>query len=208
MSLPLPLTIAIERGVEAVLRLDPDTRARLDALDGKLISINLTAPRLGFCASVVNGHVFIIGEGNPQADLCVSGSWQALRSLTRENDALYRGDVVMQGDVGLAHHLRECLAGLDPDWEEWLSPVLGDSLVHRLARSGKLLGRWFDRSSSALTRNSSEYLQEEIELVAPNSEINEFCAEVDDVRAAVDRLEARIRLIERARSAVEGEHSC
>ncbi len=200
MSLPTPLNVAIERAIEALLVLDPETRARLSSIDGKLIRINVTAPAVSLALSIVDGKVYVVGDADDTADTTITGSASALRSLTSGNDALYRGDVSIEGDLHTGQQLKAILGALDPDWEEFISPVLGDALTHRLGTLGRQFGDWLSRTRSSLQQNSRDYLQEEAELLAPESQVRHFCSEVDEVRAAADRLEARVRQVERQRS--------
>ena len=198
MSLPLPLKVVLEHSIEALLKLDPDTRERIASLDGKLIRINVSAPSLSVAISVTDGKVYVVGDATTPADTTISGSLAALRSLAGGNDALYKGEVTLEGDLRAGQKLKEILAGIDPDWEEIVSPLLGDTLAYRLGSAGRQLGNWLERTRASLQQNTGEYLQEEAEVLAPNSAVREFCAAVDDVRAAADRLEARLRRLERA----------
>ncbi len=198
MSLPMPLNVVLEQSIEALLKLDPETRERLASLDGKLIRVNVSSPPLSVAVSVAAGKVYVVGDASTPADTTISGSLAALRSLAGGNDAVYRGDVTLEGDLGTGQQLKEIIAGIDPDWEEIVSPLLGDTLAYRLGAAGRQLGNWLERTRASLHQNTGEYLQEEAEVLAPNSAVREFCDEVDDVRAAADRLEARLRRLERA----------
>jgi len=193
MSIPLPLGFAIEQAVEAALRLDPETRQRLLSINGKVVKLCVSSPPLTVVLSVVDGKVYVIGDGDEQADTTISGTLNALRSLTRGNDALYQGDVAIEGDIGLGQTLKDIVSKLDPDWEELVSPFVGDSLAHHLGVQHQQLRDWFTRTQSAFKQNASDYLQEEAEVLAPNSQVRYFCVEVDELRAASDRLEARVK---------------
>ncbi|MFK7856467.1 MAG: SCP2 domain-containing protein [Granulosicoccus sp.] len=205
MSVPLPLQFAIEKGVEALLSLDPDTRQRVNAIDGKVVKFCVSSPPFAVALSVVDGKAFVVGGDDEQADTTISGSLQALRSLTQGNDALYRGEVFIEGDIGLGQTLKEIAGGLDPDWEELLSHFVGDSVAHHLGVQGNRFSDWFARTESAFKQNSSEYLQEEAEVVAANSQVRKFCAEVDELRAASDRLDARLRRLSMRATDQSGE---
>ncbi len=200
MSLPMPLNVVLEQSIEALLKLDPETRERLSSLDGKLIRVNVSSPPLSVALSVADGKVYVVGDATTPADTTISGSLTALRSLAGGNDAVYRGEVTLEGDLGAGQQLKEILAGIDPDWEEIVSPLLGDTLAYRLGAAGRHLGSWLERTRSSLRQNTGEYLQEEAEVLAPNSAVREYCNAVDEVRAAADRLEARLRRLERAAS--------
>lgn len=201
MSLPSPLNVAIERAIEALLVLDPDTRSRLATLEGKLIRIVVTAPTLSLALSVVGGRVFVVGEADDSADTTITGSAVALRSLTTGNAALYRGEVKIEGDLAAGQQMKAILGALDPDWEEFVAPFLGDALTHRLGTLGRYLGAWMTRTRESLRENTHDYLEEEAQLLAPESQVRHFCQEVDELRARADRLDARLRRLERQTSA-------
>lgn len=201
MNLPFPLALAFEKAITAVLRMDPETCERLAAIEGSVVRVNVKAPSFSVMLTVVNGKVLLAqpddsnGE-DASADTTISGSLSALRSLLNGNDAVYKGDVTIEGDIGLSQHLKLLFSQLDPDWQEAVSPYLGDSLTHRLDIAQSRLGSWLKRSRDSFSLNTSDYLQEEIELLAPNGEVQYFCREVDELRAAADRLAARVQRLE------------
>ena len=201
MALPLPAALALERAIETVLRLDPGTRARLGALDGRLVRFEVAAPDIDVVIGIVDGRVNVPGRHDGEVDATVSGSLAALRSLATSNEALYRGDVRIDGDLSVGTALRDVVTGLDVDWQEALSPVLGDALTHRLGRAADALGTWLTRSRGAMRDNARDWLEDEAELVATASEVARFAAGVDETREGVDRLEARLRVLERAADA-------
>jgi ubiquinone biosynthesis protein UbiJ len=203
MNLPFPVLLGIEKAIEAVLRLDEPTRTRLAELDGKTIQVNLSSPNLSLLLSVVGSAVHL-SQAEPDtgevmgitADATISGSLSALRSLIDGNDAIYTGKVTLEGDIGVGQSLKQLLAQLDPDWQDAVSPVLGDGLTHRLDMAQTGFFAWLGRTRTAASSNTSEYLQEELELLAPNSLVRGFCEEVDELRSAADRLEARLKRLE------------
>jgi len=206
-TLPSPLNVAIEAGIQSLLKLDPDTRERLQALEGKVIAINVKQPSVSVCLSIVDQQVLVLGILDEPADTSITGSLNALRSLSSGNDALYEGRLKIEGDLGVGQQFKDIVTGLDPDWESFLSPVLGNTLVHQLSVAGQNFFSWFDRSKESMRLNTSEYLQEEIELVAPSSEVHVFCEEVDAFRATADRLEAKIKRLEQKLASGAGEDS-
>jgi ubiquinone biosynthesis protein UbiJ len=46
-----------------------------------------------------------------------------------------------------------------------------------------------------LARSAGEYLTEEAQIVVTGTELEEFCADVDELAADVDRAEAALRLL-------------
>lgn len=189
----------LETAIESVLKLDPDTRLRLASIDGKIVRINVTSPALSLTASVVDGCVHFDSPDDNDAfvaDATITGSLLALKSLTSNNDAVYTGEVLIEGDIETSQQVKKIMALLDPDWQEAVSRVLGDGVTHKLDVTMTQLSQWMNRTRQSAGSNTSEYLQEEIELLAPNTCVLAFNDDVDQLRADADRLAARIAQLE------------
>ena len=197
MALPLPAALGLERAIEAALRLDPGTRERLAALDGRLVRFELASPPIELVLGVVGGRVHVPSTHDGEVDATVRGPLPALLSLARSSEALYRGEVRIEGDVSVAMALKAVVAGLDLDVAEALSPVLGDALAHRLDRAAGALSGWLARSGGAMRENARDWLEDEAELVATRAEVERFADDVDAAREDVDRLEARLAALGR-----------
>jgi len=198
MELPLPLAFAIEQGIATVLRLDPHTRDSLASISGKVVRVEVTSPALMFHLIVLDGEVDVDGSFDGEPDTTISGSAGDLLSLRYKNDAMYTGAVNISGDMETGQQLRQLIANIDIDFEEVIAPVTGDAIAHQLGRFGAQFGAWLNDTSSSLKTNSSEYLQEEALLLAPNSEVIRFCSEVDELREFSDRVEARLGQLEQS----------
>ncbi len=196
MDLPLPIAFAIQQGIATVLRLDPHTKQSLSSIDGKVIRVKATSPAMVFHLIVVDNSIDVEGSFDAEPDATISGRVSDLMSLRSGNDALYTGAVKLEGDMGIGEELRRIISNIDIDIEEVIAPLTGDTLAHQIGRVGTSLSAWVSETGDSLKRNSSEYLQEEAEILAPNSEVNRFCVEVDELREKADRLLARVRLLE------------
>jgi len=207
-ALPSPLNVVIEQAISALLKMDTDTRERLLSLDGKVVQLNISRPELSVVLSIVDQQVLVIGQTDTPADTTINTSFSALRSLANRKAHIDRRDIKIEGDIRLGKQIRDIVSSVDPDWQEALSPFFGDTLVHQISVVGKSLSTWLDRTHSSMRQNTSEYLQEEIEVLAPNSEVKTFCIEVDELRAHVDRLNARLNRIEQRRTRTSGSNTC
>jgi len=107
-------------------------------------------------------------------------------------DAVFEGAVEIDGDNQVAQTLGEVFQGLDIDWEELLSKVVGDTLAHRIGIQARAGGRWAERTGDTLTQDIREYLQEEGRLLPGREEMRAFLTDVDTLRDDVERLAARI----------------
>lgn len=209
MSLPFPVALSVEKAIEAVLKLDPDTRRRLQSIDGRVIRFIINRPAVSLSLSFSAGHVFVLDNDEARdcntADTTISGNLTSLLSLMKGNDAVYEGDVKIEGDIGLSQHLKDIIERLDPDWQDALSPFIGDSLTHRLDVIQSRFSQWIKRSRTAAGQNTSDYLQEEIQVLVPDCEMAHFYEEVDELRAAVDRVEAKISRLESNKASTNNE---
>ncbi len=204
MKLPLPVSLlgaaALEQGIDTLLQLDPITRQRLALIDGRVIRVEVSSPPLDLVAVVAEGRVSVPSEFDDEVDLTIRGSLGALRSLAGSSDAIHTGDVTITGDVGVAGRLKEILAGIDPDWQELVSPVIGDTATHKLERVGREFNQWFSRAQQSFGENTHDYLVDEVSMLASARQVAEYSDGVDSLREDMDRVAARLARIERRMS--------
>lgn len=112
--------------------------------------------------------------------------------------ALRNADV--RGDPALLHTLDKVFGDLSWDVEVDLAPLIGESAAHRASTLGREVRRTVQNAAAALQANVSEYIVEEIELMARKVDVNRFNREVDTVVDEVARLEARIGRLEASAS--------
>ena len=108
------------------------------------------------------------------------------------NQARVEGDGTLAADLGAALD--------DFDWALALRPVVGDVAAGRAARAVDGLGAWRDRCHRAIGKSAGEYLAHEAGVLADRNAVRSFVAEVDELRDAAARLEARLALLERRRT--------
>jgi ubiquinone biosynthesis protein UbiJ len=204
-GVPLPdaLLAATEAAINQVLALDAEGAARLAKVQGQVLEVVLTG--FGTRLYVLPGEskLFLYGDYDAEPDCVVHGSPVALLGMVtseHREDAVFAGSIRIDGDNRLAQTLGEVFQGLDIDWEEQLSKLLGDTLAHRLMDRVRAGERWAGRSRNITRENLREYLQEEAAVVPSRQELDAFLAAVDAVRDDVERLAARVERLEQQRS--------
>jgi ubiquinone biosynthesis protein UbiJ len=132
-------------------------------------------------------------------DATITGGPLSLLALSgpAPEAVLQRGDVRIDGDAELAQKFRELALLLRPDLEEELSLVLGDVPAHQLGRFARAALGWTQKAATTSVRNVAEYLGHERRDLVPRSEADQFLQGVDTLREDVDRLAARIDLLNR-----------
>lgn len=208
MAIPDAVLAGLEAALNRYIALDPEGAARLVPLHGRLIAIELAGfgTRLTLIPGPNGLQVFGAYEGEP--DCLLRGSPLALARMglaERKEDQLFGGEVQVAGDTRLAQEFGAFIAGLDVDWEEQFSRLVGDPIAHQVGSGLRSVGDWGRKSSDTLTQDLKEYLQEEGRLVPTAYEVQGFLDRVDTLRDDVERLEARIERLARGRQGADAD---
>ncbi len=173
-------------------------RALCARLDGRVLALHTQGLPFSifFKAFADRMELSSTYEGTPSATL--SGTPLAFMRLLgpQPEAALRTGSVHIQGDAEVAQTFSELLEHARPDLEEELSRVIGDVAAHQVGNVARSFMGFAQRAASTFTQNVSEYLQEEGRDVPNRTEADEFIADVDKLRDDVDRIEARIVMLE------------
>jgi len=186
--------VAQLKGRSIAIQIEGLARVRVES-DGTLLHVAAAPAAFGTAAPAA-------GEAGA-ADATLSGGPLALLSLARPGaqGVVQRGAVTISGDAPLAEQFQELARLLSPDFEEELSLVIGDVPAHQLVRWAGIGGRWLRNAAHTTFVNAAEYLAHERADLVPRQEGEQFLRGVDAVREAVDRVEARLTLLERRRQA-------
>ena len=192
---------SLESSINALLKLDPVACGKLARHHGKVIGIHLRGPEITlYFIPDQQGCLQIFSRIEGEPDALLSGSpLDLLRSGDREQGSqqLFAGRVSISGNTALAHEFGSTLGGLDIDWEEQLSRLTGDILAHQIGNTVRKAAHWAKNTGSRLEADLGEYLTEEVRLLPHPLEVADFIDQVDELREHTDRLEARIRLMEK-----------
>ncbi|WP_456378506.1 ubiquinone biosynthesis accessory factor UbiJ [Thiolapillus sp.] len=192
---------SLEGAINTLLKLDPVACEKLARHHGKIIGIHLRGPEITlYFIPDQQGSLQLLGHLEGKPDALLSGSpLDLLRSGDKEQGSqqLFAGRVSISGDTALAHDFGATLAALDIDWEEQLSKFTGDILAHQIGDAVRKAGHWIGDTGSRLEADLGEYLTEEARLLPHPLEVDDFIDQVDELREHTDRLEARIRLLQR-----------
>ncbi len=177
-----------------------NARSRLQALQGKLICLHISNPDVQLYFLPTADQVRVTTRYAAAPDVTIHGSALGLMRLSASNDAgkaMLEHGIKIDGDMGLGNHFSQILREIDVDWEELLSRAVGDVVAHHLGQVVRNAQGWLGDSSHAMRLNTQEYLQEEARLVPADAEIRQYLDAVDTLRADTDRLEARLKRLEK-----------
>ncbi len=195
MNLPPGFAPLIELPLNRALQLDDHTLQSVIALNGKVIGIDLQVLNIQFYLAPTLDGIQVLSSIDGEPDTIIRGTPMSLLqiAITKERDALIKGEVTIDGDMQLGQKFQRILNGLDIDWEEPFSKIVGDVAAHQVGEAIRSFAEFGKMALSSLTNSTSEYYQEETQDIINSTELDRFSNTVDKARADVDRLEARIK---------------
>jgi ubiquinone biosynthesis protein UbiJ len=198
----------LEAALNGYLGLDPVTRARLAALHGRTVGVEVLGLGLTlFFIADEAGVLQVYGRHEGEPDCWLRGTpLDLLRAGDRSRgaDQLFSQRVRIEGDSGLAQRFGAILGDIDIDWEEHLSRIVGDVAAHEVGSAARAARDFGERAGRTAEQNLREYLQEEARLLPTRYEVTELLDAVDALRDDVERLAARVERL-RSRSGGVGE---
>lgn len=198
-SLPQVLALkAMEGVIRQALALDPATSQRLQAYAGKRLYVETRSPALGLFVWLESDGVHLRTEGDRHPHATIEAPSIELLKMALSNEAHFiGGPVKVHGDVILVQELHALARDLDIDWEAGLSRLFGNTLSHPVSQGLKGLFGFARRTADVFLRNTGEYLQEEKEIVPVRWEVDEYLNDNQDLRADVERVEARLERLKK-----------
>lgn len=190
---------AIETAANRVLALDPEVRAQLAALAGRTIEMHLQGLELHLYLQPHDGGLQVLSRHEGEADVCLQGTPLAFARMGLRKssaDSLLEGEIRIHGDTRLGTRFSRLLQRLEIDWEELLAGMVGDVAARPLGNLARQFLAWQARARESLLLDTGEYLQEESRQLPAAGEAEAWLDAVDELRDDVERLQARLTLIE------------
>ncbi|WP_428606410.1 ubiquinone biosynthesis accessory factor UbiJ [Sedimenticola sp.] len=200
MSLSGITAAGLEQALNRYLQLDPSATAQMARLHGKVIAFELAG--LGQTLYLIPGPagVQLLSRYEDEPDCVLQGTPLALARMGNQetsSDQLFSGEVRISGDTELAHRFGKILGGMSIDWEAQLAQYTGTLVAEDVAGVVKQVSGWGRRALDTLELDLQELLQKELRILPERSEVEQFLADVDQLRDDIERLEARIILLQR-----------
>jgi ubiquinone biosynthesis protein UbiJ len=192
---PLPLLLLIERALNHRLARDPSAALALQALQGRLFEIFLRDPAIRLYISLTAQGVLLLRDTEDTPDATVrASSWALLRASQAAHpmDALFSGDIQIEGDQAAAQQFLRLLAELDSDPFARLAERIGVAPAGLVERKAMQL-----RQQAAIWRRTrqietADFLTYERAALVPRPVMQAWLDEVDTLRDRVDLLAARL----------------
>lgn len=195
------VTAVIETSLNTLVNDDPDLVRRLSRLKGQIIQVNLKElnKTLTF---VFSQQIDVLADYEGQPDCYLSLNLSVLSELREQSNItklIKQDKLILEGDIQLAQKFAQLMTDCKPDLEEWLSRVTGDVVAHTLVQGVKNVGGFVASQANKHQNHFAQVLTEEWKIAPAPLEVAHFCDQVDDVKSAAARLEAKLNaLLEKA----------
>ncbi|MGA2861918.1 MAG: SCP2 sterol-binding domain-containing protein [Steroidobacteraceae bacterium] len=187
----------LDRAVARAMADSPRAAALIARLQGRRLAIQISGTpwttvvestgRTLKTYRALDAHARIVGA--PLSLLALAGA--------DSQAVIRRGDVRIEGDAEIAQQFGELGLLLRPDLEAGLSQVLGRSGAHIAMRGMRAAVDWTRAAAWTSLRNVAEYLAHESGDLVSRPEAEHFLRGVERLREQLDRIDARLQLMER-----------
>jgi ubiquinone biosynthesis protein UbiJ len=179
------------------LNLDPESKAHLRKLSGKVIKVEWVP--LTYYWLFKSDSIYLSKDYNGPTDLILRGStFDFLRvAFIKKDKALTDVPLQVLGDMEFGKQFKEFFSNLEIDYEEQLSKLLGDVAAYPMIQMLKIIRCWTRQNIENLGENLTNYVQTEMNWLVSDEELQLFFSDIDELRNDCARLEARIKMLEK-----------
>lgn len=189
------LLAAIEKAVNEALRYDPGTRAGLAAVADQTLLLRLSQPDWTIAVTANDGRIRLLGHAE-QADAELGGELARLLAWLNSHDSLADHKLQVRGSTQLLQNWQAVAQNLEIDWEDWANRWLGDIVGHGGAQAIQKIVTWGEQRRRNVANQLLEFGIEELQLLPNRALFTDFSERNQQLRLAVDRLEARIKQLQ------------
>lgn len=190
---------SLNKTINAYLALDPESKNRFTALEGKTVTIKLLPLHFIFQFIFTEQGIRIQeADETTQADTQICGTpMQFMGMMINKEDRkrFFADDLTLSGNAELGQQVIALFDELEIDWEEYLSHLIGDAGAHQLSRVVSGVQQWLTNTQNILAQDINEYVHEEALWFPSREALQDFFSEIDTLRMDVDRAEAKIKRI-------------
>ena len=204
---------AAERLIHHVIELDAITRIQLNQLQGKVLRVVIDSPQMSVDTVFDHGKVRLettatghsetpsLFEQRPfdpssktteaTAVLHVKNTVELLKLLLSDDI----GNIPVQGDYHLLQDIQRIIAQAEPDLASHLSPWIGPTLAHEIAKM-QLVPKHLKRSLQSHLFFAEDALKEDSGLFAPRWQMDDLHQDTRLLNQNLDRVEAKIQQLQ------------
>lgn len=184
----------VEVMVNGALSLDRVAQARMLQLDGRSVLLSSTAPVEHLTIRCRGTRVLVAHEVGDAPNVIVRGTPQALFAAIA---GVGSPDVEIEGDEVLLQELRTIVRDIEPDLSRPLAPLIGEEPAAALTGLLQAGAKAFRSLFTAVDAEGTRWVRSGLHSrFANDTQLDRLVENVSKLRLAVDRLDARTRVLE------------
>ncbi len=196
----------LENLLNRVIKTDPDMLDRLHKVAGKRIALHsYLISGFEFCIEFWPDGIRLTRDIDGVDASINAGPSSLLHAglIPEDRKPFSDGRIEITGDTRLIQYLSSIIQEFEPDWQEPLSARVGDTLTWQFEQIVHKAGSFGSRLTEKIRLDSGEYLREESRVLAGEVAVGRFTDGVDEVLADFERLNQRIKSIEKRVNRIE-----
>ncbi|NLW05912.1 MAG: hypothetical protein GX029_11930 [Pseudomonadaceae bacterium] len=212
MQLPLSALTALESLINPLLRQavaqEGGAAAAFEKLQGSCIEFQVTGLNLQLRMQIAGDGLYLYRQSEEPADAWILTSPQTYLKMATSKDAssiLFGSKVTVGGNTHLLETLEELIAGLGLDAQELVSRVASPLPLASIQASVNQLLQFGQRFTGSASEDVKSYLDDEAAILTGKNSWHVAEDKLHELRLDVDRLEARINLLEKQLQPLAGE---
>lgn len=187
----------LETAVNALLQSDPQLIAQLHKLDGKVLQFDFIDFTHRVTIKIENERILLLPSREvTYIDLTLRATPATLIQTVLQNELTMNG-ITLNGDASLAQELHKIAQSLDFDWQGMLAQRIGETPAYHLSMAARKLHHFARRTIENFKLDLTDYGQHETQALPHPVEIELFKQQVIECRDAVERLAARIAMLQK-----------
>lgn len=181
----------LNAAISAVMDHELSDSGALHALANSVIEIDLAHQDQILLIIEPQDHIRLALPDNSQPiepDIKIQGSILAFWRLAQSSNTAMNSGIRIAGDLDKAQQLQHWLATLDIDWYGLLQIHLGPTIAGLCEQGNQHIGAGIKASSEYGQEVLPVWLQTELNWLPRQEEVDDFCRQVHDLQADVERL--------------------
>ena len=186
---------AIIAGINGYLKCDPERAQGLQSVNEKIIAITIKEFNRSTVFKVEDIILREVGEAETKPDVEIIASLKVLPDYflgVDQNQFIKNGDLEIIGDSHVASTFHNVLKGIEIDWEDLLSKYIGDVAANQLGTAVGKAQDFVKQLGENLRLDVRDYVQDELQIAATETEVDDFISQVNATTAQLDQLEKRV----------------
>lgn len=186
----------ISRILNQYLKLDPEIQQRLSRFNNRVLRATITTFDWTFYIKIHDEQLELMNICHEPIDATFKADISTLTKAALQDKAAVLPEMELQGDVSMIQTITTIFKEVEIDWEECLANYTGDMIANKVGQVVREVQIFCIKLLETNKLNVKDYLQEEINLLVSAFEMEDFCKDIDLFRDEIERISAKIQMIE------------